>query len=70
MDLKTIKQAIRQNRITSTTEYERAISLMLANAIMYNLPGSETYEMVKGMLAETDRKIVAHKTTEQYSAHG
>jgi bromodomain-containing protein 8 len=49
MDLRTIKQNIRQGLITNTTEYERAIFLMFANAVMYNLPGSETYDMAKGV---------------------
>jgi hypothetical protein len=39
-DLKTIRANIRNGTISTTDEYERAIYLMFANAIMYNLPGS------------------------------
>lgn len=39
-DLKTIRSNIRNGTITMTDEYERAIYLMFANAVMYNLPGS------------------------------
>jgi hypothetical protein len=40
MDLKTIKGLIRNGSVTTTDEYDRAIGLMFANAMMYNLPGS------------------------------
>jgi hypothetical protein len=39
-DLKTIRANIRNGTISTTDEYERAIYLMFANAMMYNLPGS------------------------------
>ncbi|KAF9510824.1 hypothetical protein BS47DRAFT_1347433 [Hydnum rufescens UP504] len=69
MDLRTIKQNIRQGLITNTTEYERAIFLMFANAVMYNLPGSETYDMAKGMISETEKLISEHRATEKFRAH-
>ena len=44
MDLRTIKAHLKSGTISTMAEYERAIYLMFANAMMYNKPGSFPYE--------------------------
>lgn len=45
MDLKTIKQRIRDGTISDLVEFERDVYLTFANAMMYNAPSSEIYKM-------------------------
>lgn len=56
MDLKTIKNRVRDGRISSTAEYIRDVYLMFANAIMYNKPGSTVYNMAEEVCPCTDSR--------------
>ena len=47
MDLKTIKSRVKDGLITNSLEFQRDIFLMFANAMMYNRPGSEIYNMAE-----------------------
>jgi bromodomain-containing protein 8 len=47
MDLKTIKTRIKDGLISNSTEFQRDIYLMFANAMMYNRPGSDIYMMAE-----------------------
>lgn len=47
MDLKTIKARIKDGLISSSLEFQRDVYLMFANAMMYNRPGSEIYNMAE-----------------------
>lgn len=47
MDLKTIKARIKDGLIANSTEFQRDIYLMFANAMMYNRPGSDIYMMAE-----------------------
>lgn len=47
MDLKTIKARIKDGLTSSSTEFQRDIYLMFANAMMYNRPGSDIYMMAE-----------------------
>jgi bromodomain-containing protein 8 len=47
MDLKTIKMRIKDGAISNSLEYQRDIFLMFANALMYNRPGSDIYNMAE-----------------------
>ena len=47
MDLKTIKTRVRDGLISNSLEYQRDIYLMFANAMMYNRPSSDVYNMTK-----------------------
>lgn len=49
MDLKTIKNRIRDGLITSLDEFERDIFLMFANATLFNEPGSDVYEQAQAV---------------------
>ncbi|KAJ7590977.1 hypothetical protein C8J56DRAFT_548883 [Mycena floridula] len=64
MDLKTIKNRIKEGIITNTLEFERDICLMFANAMMYNRPNSEIYAMTEEMMQESEVRINAHRETE------
>ena len=47
MDLKTIKSRVKDGFISNSLEFQRDIFLMFANAMMYNRPGSEIYNMAE-----------------------
>ena len=47
MDLKTIKSRIKDGLISNSLEFQRDVYLMLANAMMYNRPGSDVYHMAE-----------------------
>ena len=54
MDLKTVKQRVKDGAISNSLEFQRDVYLMFANAMMYNRPGSDVYTMaedVSGSLA-------------------
>ncbi|KAK9718819.1 hypothetical protein K7432_005201 [Basidiobolus ranarum] len=64
MDLKSIKQRIREGVITSTDEFHRDILLMFQNALMYNKTDSEIYQMAVEMRDRVEQEIQAFKKTE------
>lgn len=47
MDLKTIKTRVKDGLISNSMEFQRDVYLMFANAMMYNRPGSEIYNMAE-----------------------
>ncbi|KAJ1725311.1 hypothetical protein LPJ53_000538 [Coemansia erecta] len=50
MDLKMIKNRIRDEEITTTVEFYRDIMHMLMNALMYNAEDTEVYQMAMEMI--------------------
>lgn len=54
IDLKVIKQRIKDGQISSALDLRWALSLMFANALMYNQPGTEVYRMANEMRMATD----------------
>lgn len=66
MDLKTIKTRIKDGIITNSLEFQRDIYLMFANAMMYNRPGSDIYQMAEDMMLESEQHISAFRQTEGY----
>lgn len=54
MDLKLIKQRIKEGTIASALDLRRALSLMFANALMYNRPDTEVHRMANEMRLATD----------------
>ncbi|OWZ63643.1 hypothetical protein AYX15_04446 [Cryptococcus neoformans] len=54
MDLKTIKGKIKDGRIERIDELERDVLLMFSNAMMYNAPDSQVYEMAKEMMKDCE----------------
>ncbi|CAO3699430.1 unnamed protein product [Rhizopus microsporus] len=65
MDLKTIKNRIRDGLINTTTEFERDVILMLTNSLMYNTEGTEVYQMAKEMLDDATEQIRIFKTADE-----
>ncbi|KAK4511584.1 Protein ssh4 [Mucor velutinosus] len=61
MDLKAVKNRIRDGIITTTTEFERDIVLMLNNSLMYNKEGTEVYLLAKEMLDDAVEQIKIFK---------
>lgn len=54
MDLKLIKQRIKDGQIASPLDLRWALSLMFANSLMYNQPGTEVHRMANEMRMATD----------------
>ncbi|KAI8061014.1 hypothetical protein BC940DRAFT_370947 [Gongronella butleri] len=68
LDLKTIKNRIRDNHIRTTVEFERDVVLMLVNSLMYNQEDTETHQLALEMLQDVNEQIKAFKTAEGSSA--
>lgn len=66
MDLKTIKSRIKDGLIVNSLEFQRDVYLMLANAMMYNRPGSEIYNMAEEMMQESEVQINTFRQTEGF----
>ncbi|ORZ22544.1 hypothetical protein BCR42DRAFT_406414 [Absidia repens] len=64
MDLKMIKNRIREGVIQTTVEFERDIILMLTNSLMYNKEGTEMYQMALEMLQDVTEQIRIFKTAD------
>ncbi|PIA19064.1 Bromodomain-containing protein [Coemansia reversa NRRL 1564] len=57
LDLKTIKNHIRDEEITTTVEFYRDIMHMLMNALMYNSEDTEVYQMTMEILPDAQACI-------------
>ncbi|KAJ1943483.1 hypothetical protein GGF37_002627 [Kickxella alabastrina] len=57
IDLKTIKNRIRDEEITTTVEFYRDIMHMLMNALMYNAEDTEVYQMAMEMIPDAQACI-------------
>ncbi|KAH9938151.1 uncharacterized protein B0H18DRAFT_965813 [Fomitopsis serialis] len=66
MDLKTIKSRIKDGLVATSLEFQRDVYLMLANAMMYNRPGSEIYNMAEEMMQESEVQINTFRQTEGF----
>ncbi|CAO3594714.1 unnamed protein product [Absidia cylindrospora] len=64
MDLKMIKNRIREGVIRTTVEFERDVILMLTNSLMYNKEGTEMYQMALEMLQDVTEQIKVFKTAD------
>jgi bromodomain-containing protein 8 len=58
IDLKTIKARLREGQITNSLEYHRDISMMFANAMMYNRPSSDVYQMAEAVCLSSPALIL------------
>ncbi|KZT26869.1 hypothetical protein NEOLEDRAFT_1089501 [Neolentinus lepideus HHB14362 ss-1] len=66
MDLKTIKQKIKDGLIVNSSEFQRDIYLIFANAMMYNRPGSDIYRMAEQMMLDSETHINTFRQTEGF----
>ncbi|PFH52761.1 hypothetical protein AMATHDRAFT_1808 [Amanita thiersii Skay4041] len=64
IDLKTIKAKVKDGLIANSLEYQRDIFLMFANAMMYNVPGSDVHAMAEDMMLESEALINSFRQTE------
>ncbi|KAI8338793.1 hypothetical protein EDC96DRAFT_487483 [Choanephora cucurbitarum] len=64
MDLKTIKNKIRDGLINTTEEFERDVMLMINNSLMYNKEGTEVYQMAREMLDDAVQQIKTFKAAD------
>lgn len=60
IDLKIIKQRIKEGTIASSTELRCALALMFANSLMYNQPGTEVHRMANEMRLATEALLDAY----------
>lgn len=54
MDTRQIKQRIKEGTIASILELRHALTLMFANALMYNRPGTAVHHMAAEMRVSTE----------------
>ncbi|KAF8845811.1 hypothetical protein BDN67DRAFT_1065075 [Paxillus ammoniavirescens] len=66
MDLKTIKARVKDGIISNSLEFQRDVYIMFANAMMYNRPGSDIYQMAEEMMTESEAHINAFRQTEGF----
>ncbi|PCH41021.1 hypothetical protein WOLCODRAFT_16834 [Wolfiporia cocos MD-104 SS10] len=66
MDLKTVKARIKDGLISNSLEFQRDVYLMFANAMMYNRPGSEIYNMAEEMMLASEIHINTFRQTEGF----
>ncbi|OBZ85956.1 Bromodomain-containing protein 8 [Choanephora cucurbitarum] len=65
--LKTIKNRVRDGIVKTTAEFERDVTLMLTNSLMYNKEGTEMYLMAQEMLEDVREQIRLFKSADSYS---
>ncbi|KAG9016133.1 hypothetical protein FRB93_011607 [Tulasnella sp. JGI-2019a] len=66
MDLKTIKQRIKEGTVKDSQEFQRDVYLMYANALMFNGPQTEIYRMTMEMMQETEKDFQLQLQSEVY----
>ncbi|KAG0176161.1 hypothetical protein DFQ29_006483 [Apophysomyces sp. BC1021] len=64
IDLKTIKNRIKDGIIKTTVEFERDVVLMLTNSLMYNKEGTEIYQMAQKMWEDAAEQMKIFKTAD------
>ncbi|KAJ1662412.1 hypothetical protein IW140_005912 [Coemansia sp. RSA 1813] len=69
MDLKTIKNRIRDEEITTTVEFYRDTMHMLMNALMYNAEDTEVYQMAMEFIPDAQACIEQLLQTEEAVKH-
>ncbi|KAF9581004.1 Bromodomain-containing protein 8, partial [Lunasporangiospora selenospora] len=67
MDLKSIKERIRDGQITNADEFHRDVLLMFMNAIMYNNEDTEIHQMALAMMAEVEFIIKNFKSSQSFA---
>ncbi|KAF9924032.1 Bromodomain-containing protein 8 [Linnemannia zychae] len=66
MDLKSIKERIRDGQITNADEFHRDVLLMFMNALMYNGEDTEVYQMALAMMTEVEQIIKNFKSSQSF----
>ncbi|KAF9985994.1 hypothetical protein BGZ65_009184 [Modicella reniformis] len=67
MDLKSIKERIRDGQITNADEFHRDVLLMFMNALMYNSEDTEVYQMALAMMTEVEFIIKNFKSSQSFA---
>ncbi|KAG0241029.1 Bromodomain-containing protein 8 [Mortierella sp. GBA43] len=70
MDLKSIKERIRDGQITNADEFHRDVLLMFMNALMYNSEDTEVYQMALAMMTEVEIIIKNFKSSQSFAPAG
>jgi hypothetical protein len=68
MDLKIMKQRVREGAIHSTEEFHRDLMLMIANSCMYYPPGTDQHTMAHEMKADIDQQMIQFRSVESAAA--
>ncbi|KAG0044298.1 hypothetical protein BGZ83_010476 [Gryganskiella cystojenkinii] len=66
MDLKSIKERIREGLIGNADEFHRDVLLMFMNALMYNSEETEVHQMALAMMSEVELIIKNFKSSQSY----
>ncbi|GJJ69264.1 bromodomain-containing protein 8 [Entomortierella parvispora] len=67
MDLKSIKERIRDGLIGNADEFHRDVLLMFMNALMYNGEDTEVYQMAQAMMSEVEFIIKNFKSSQSFA---
>ncbi|KAF8937166.1 Bromodomain-containing protein 8 [Dissophora ornata] len=67
MDLKSIKERIRDGQITNADEFHRDVLLMFLNALMYNSEDTEVYQMALTMMSDVEVIIENFKSSQSFA---
>lgn len=66
MDLKKIRNRIKDGTISTIEEFERDIRLMFANACIFNGRGSQVYDMAREMQKDSEKHIAHFKNMQHH----
>ena len=64
MDLSSIKKRIEDGTIATSSDLQRDVYLMLANAVMFNAEAVEVHQIAKRMLSELESEFETFKAAE------
>lgn len=65
MDLKTVRQRIRDGQISSIDEFEHDVQLIFTNALMYNEEGEQVWVMAEEMKKDVEKYILQARSLQQ-----
>ncbi|SNX82244.1 uncharacterized protein MEPE_00950 [Melanopsichium pennsylvanicum] len=66
LDIKTIKARIKEGSISSAKQLRRSLSLMFANSLIYNRPGTEVHRMANEMFAASEEIFKRYEGTQRF----
>ncbi|SJX60942.1 uncharacterized protein SRS1_12167 [Sporisorium reilianum f. sp. reilianum] len=66
LDIKTIKARIKEGSIASAKQLRKALTLMFANSLIYNRPGTEVHRMASEMFAASEEIFRRYEGTQRF----
>ncbi|TKY85251.1 hypothetical protein EX895_006331 [Sporisorium graminicola] len=66
LDIKTIKARIKEGSISSAKQLRKALTLIFANSLIYNRPGTEVHRMASEMFAASEEIFRRFEGTQRF----